>query len=143
MAGERILLVDDEAEFVEALSERLALRDMKVTTASNGRDAVAQCRDHRFDAIILDLAMPGMDGIETLRAMRDLNPDVQVILLTGRGTVKKSIEAMKLGAMDFLEKPVELDVLLDRIREARNIGHEIETKKSEAIIAEILRTKGW
>lgn len=143
MAGERVLLVDDETEFVEALSERLSLRDMRVTAASNGEEALEQCRKQRFDAIILDLAMPGMDGIETLRAMRELNDEVQVILLTGRGTVKKSIEAMKLGAMDFLEKPVDMEVLLSRIKEAQNIGHELETKKSEAIIAEILRTKGW
>ena len=143
MAGERVLLVDDEEEFVEALSERLTMRDMRVTTAANGPQALDRCREGKFDAIILDLAMPGMDGIETLRAMRELDPEVQVILLTGRGTVKKSIEAMKLGAMDFLEKPVEMEVLLSRIKEARNIGQEIETKKSEAIIAEILRTKGW
>lgn len=143
MAGERVLLVDDEAEFIEALSERLTLRDMRVTTAPNGETAIEKCREAKFDAIILDLAMPGMDGIETLRTLRELDEEVQVILLTGRGTVKKSIEAMKLGAMDFLEKPVEMNVLLDKIKEARKIGHEIETKKSEAIIQEILRTKGW
>jgi DNA-binding NtrC family response regulator len=143
MADARVLLVDDEADFVEALSGRLEVRGLAVDAAADGTTAIQKVHENKYDAIILDLAMPGMDGIETLRAMRNLNPDVQVILLTGRGTVRKSIEAMKLGAMDFLEKPVELDVLLDKIRQAKSAGDEIAGHKTEQIINEIMRTKGW
>jgi len=143
MASERIMLVDDEVEFVAALSERLEMRGLIVDTASGGEEAIEKVRNRRFDAVILDLAMPGMDGIETLRTMRELSPDLQVILLSGRGTVKKSIEAMKLGAMDFLQKPVKMDVLLERIREARKKGSELEEQKAQDLIQDILQTKGW
>ncbi len=143
MRNERVLLVDDEEEFVDALSMRLQTRDVTVEVAYTGAFAVKKAAEQHFDAIILDLAMPGMDGIETLRQLRESHPDVQVILLTGRGSVKKGIEAMKLGAMDFLEKPVDIDVLLGRIREAKSEADKAFEERTSALIDDIVLTRGW
>lgn len=143
MAEATILLVDDEEDFVEALSARLEARDINVTIAGSGAAALEQARKTRFDVIILDLAMPGMDGIETLQALHEEQPEVQVILLTGRGSLQKGVEAMKLGAMDFLEKPADINVLMDKIRQARANVEEAEELRTQQIISDILRTKGW
>ena len=143
MTPERVLLVDDEVEFVAALSERLETRGLVVETADSGPKALAKIREARFDAVVLDLAMPGMDGIQTLRAMRDHNPDLQVILLTGHATLQKGIEAVKLGAIDFMEKPAAIEVLVERIRQARATSAELTEKKTDRIIKDILATKGW
>jgi DNA-binding NtrC family response regulator len=143
MSDPRVLLVDDEVDFVEALSARMEARGLVVEIATNGEEAVQKVRDRRFDAIILDLAMPGMDGIETLRALRELQPEVQVILLTGHATLQKGVEAMKLGAMDFLEKPVDINVLMDKIKQAKTTTDELTEKRTEQIVQDILKTKGW
>ena len=143
MAHERVLLVDDEDDFVAALTERLAMRDLVVDAVSSGNAAIDRVRDRRYDAIILDLAMPGLDGIETLRVMKSTHPEVQVILLTGSATVEKSVEAMKLGAMDFLEKPADIDLLLERIRECYARGVDALEKKTRDLIDEILGARGW
>ena len=143
MAGAKVLLVDDEEDFVDALSERLETRDIAVTVARSGKQALEQADGARFDAIILDLAMPGMDGIETLKALRADQPDVHVILLTGHGSLQKGVEAMKLGAMDFLEKPADINVLMEKIREARSSIEEAEEQRTKQIISDILKTKGW
>ena len=143
MAGERVLLVDDEADFVEALSARMEARGVIVETADRGPVALEKMKAQRFDVVVLDLAMPGMDGIETLSAMREHDPDLQVILLTGRATVQKGIEAMKLGAMDFLEKPADINLLLERIQQAKAKSVERVEQKTEQVIQDILRTKGW
>ena len=143
MNGERVLLVDDETEFVEALSARLTLRGLLVDSAASGAEALEKAREHTFDAIVLDLAMPGMNGIETLEALKDLNANLQVILLTGQGKLDSGIRAMKLGAMDFLEKPVKLDVLLEKIHEAKTKSDKFEEERIDAIVQDILATKGW
>lgn len=143
MANERVLLVDDEVEFVEALSMRLETRDVNVEVANSGPEAIEKAEKTRFDAIVLDLAMPGMDGIETLRRLRDSHPEVQVILLTGRATLQKGVEAMKLGAMDFLEKPVSIDLLMEKISTAKSKMDEASEKRTKALISDILKTRGW
>jgi CheY-like chemotaxis protein len=86
-----VLLVDDEEQFLKVLSKRLEGRGMKVDTSTSGEDALNRVQGKEFDAIILDLAMPGMSGIETLKRIRSENPDVQIIMLTGHGTVEKGI----------------------------------------------------
>lgn len=143
MAGEKVLLVDDEQEFVQALSERLQVREIRVDIANDGQTALKIAKEKSFDVIVLDLAMPGMDGIETLKELKNINPDLQVILLTGRGTLQKSVEAMKLGAMDFLEKPVHINLLMDKIKAAKAETMQAQESKTEQIISEILKTKGW
>lgn len=143
MAHERVLLVDDEEDFIAALTERLEIRDLQVDAVSSGEDAIARVNTHRYDAIILDLSMPGLDGIQTLTEMKRTHPEVQVILLTGRATIAKGIEAMKLGAMDFLEKPAKIDVLIQKIQECRDRGLDDLEKRTGNIIDEIVKTRGW
>ena len=96
-----------------------------------------------FDAVVVDLAMPGIDGIETTKQIKEKRPDLEIIILTGNATVKAGIEAMKLGAEDFLEKPVDLNVLLERISNAKNKRMDSMEKKSENDMKQILKTKSW
>ncbi len=98
----KVLLVDDEADFLATLAERLETRGMKVNTATSGEDAVAKVESQSFDLIILDLAMPGIDGLETLKRIKAKQPDAEIIMLSGQGSIRTSIEAMKLGAEDFI-----------------------------------------
>jgi DNA-binding NtrC family response regulator len=102
--SEKVLLVDDEPEFLEAMAERMRTRGLSVTTASSAREALELAKQTAFDAVILDLMMPGMDGLEAFKVLRSDHEDTQVIFLTGHASVDKGIEAMKLGAMDFVEK---------------------------------------
>jgi two-component system OmpR family response regulator len=143
MANEKILLVDDDAEFTDVLSERMGNRGLKVDTVNDGASAVDKVKEKSYDAVILDLAMPGMDGIETLKVLLSRQPDLQVILLTGHATVEKGVEAVKLGAMDFIEKPANLEKLLEKIKEAKNQKMLVVENKIEEEITKILREKGW
>ncbi|GAB4348805.1 MAG: response regulator [Candidatus Abyssubacteria bacterium] len=143
MATDKILLVDDEKDFVETLSERMEVRGMTVVTADNGYDAIEKAKKESFDAVILDLRMPGLDGIETLKRLLEIDPNLQVVILTGHATVQKGVEAVKLGAADFLEKPTELSVLIDKIKEAKIKKMVLEEKENEEKIREILKSKGW
>ena len=138
-----VLLVDDEEQFLETLSQRLEVRGLKVDTVAGGEEALDKVEDKKFDAVILDLAMPGIDGIETLRLLKEKLPDLQIIMLTGKATVKSGIEAMKLGAEDFLEKPVELNLLLEKIGEAKNKRLLLVQKKREEEIKKIIKSKSW
>lgn len=138
-----VLLVDDEEQFLKVLSKRLEGRGMKVDTSTSGEDALNRLQGKEFDAIILDLAMPGMSGIETLKRIRSENPDVQIIMLTGHGTVETGIEAMKAGAVDFLEKPADLNKIMEKISEAKRKRIILFEKKHEEHIKEILKSKGW
>ena len=140
---EKVLLVDDEKEFLEVLAERMAARGIEVSTASSAAEALQLVEEESFDAIIVDLMMPEMDGIETLKRLKIENPDSQVILLTGHATVEKGIEAMKLGAMDFVEKPADLDKLTDIIKKAQAQKMLIIEKKMEEKVKEIISHKGW
>ena len=143
MSDGRVLLVDDELEFVETLAMRLENRGFAVAIAQSGEVAVAKAKEASYDAILLDLAMPGMDGIETLKRLRELNPDSQVVLLTGRATVKTATEAMRLGALDLLEKPVDIEVLVEKIKEAATNKTLLNEKRIEGQLSEIMRKKGW
>lgn len=138
-----VLLVDDEEQFLDALSQRLEARGLKVKAVTSGEDAVDQVEDHNFDAIIVDLAMPGIDGIETLKRIKEKRPDLEIIMLTGHATVKSGIEAMKLGADDFLEKPVDLNVLLEKIGEAKHKRMLVVEKGRQEDVKKILKSKTW
>ena len=143
MADEKILLVDDEEEFTSVLSQRMEARGLKVDTARSGPEALKKVKKKSFDAIILDMLMPDMDGIETLKHMLEENPNLQVILLTGHATLQKGIEAVKLGAMDFLEKPADIQKLMEKIKEASAKRMLLVEKETEEKIKDILKTKGW
>jgi DNA-binding response OmpR family regulator len=139
----KVLLVDDEEDFIKTLSERLEARGLQVTAATRGLDAVNLVEEKEFDAIILDLAMPGMDGLETLRRMRERNPTAEIIILTGHGSIKTSIEAMKLGAEDYLEKPVDIKELMSKISIAKDKHIKILERQSQDEIETILKSKFW
>jgi DNA-binding NtrC family response regulator len=139
----RVLLVDDEEEFVSVLAERLEARELRVDTAENGAVALAKAEKKAYDAILLDMAMPGMDGIATLKGLLAINPDLQVILLTGRATTGQAVEAMKLGALDFMEKPADIAELVVKIAEAATKKSTLEEKRIQKKMSDILRKKGW
>ncbi len=143
MSIAKVLLVDDEKEFTETLSERLRLRDLEVFIASSGREAIDLAGQHRFDAVILDLQMPGMDGIETLKHLLTKDADLQVIVLTGHGTISKSVEALKAGAMDFFEKPIDIQILSEEIGKAATQRLTLLEERSAHAIEDILKKKGW
>ncbi len=138
-----VLLVDDEEQFLQVLSERLTNRGLQVDSVTSGEEAVVQVENKNFDAVVLDLAMPGINGIETMKRIKEKRPDLEIIILTGHATVKVGIEAMKLGAEDFLEKPVDLNVLLERIREAKHKRMLDLEKESQNEMKQILKTKSW
>jgi len=110
-----ILLVDDEVEFVSTLAERLGLRGYKTTTVHNGEDALVHLSAHPADIVLLDVMLPGMHGIEVLRRIRALFPQMPVILLTGQAGARDGIEGMKQGAKGYLSKPVDLSELLELV----------------------------
>lgn len=114
----KVLLVDDEEEFIKALAERLNMRDVGSDLAFDGEQALQIVKDQEPDVMVLDLKMPGIDGMEVLRRVRKAYPQVQVIILTGHGTEKDEEEAKRLGAFAYLQKPVNLDQLIQTMRKA-------------------------
>lgn len=143
MEGDRVLLVDDEEEFVRALAKRLKARGLNVEFTGDGNSAVEKLKQSDFDVIVLDLAMPGIDGLETLKRLRKVDPDIQILLLSGHGSIKSGIEAMKEGAIDFLEKPAEFQELLAKIEEASTRRMVLVEKRRGKQVAGILRDRGW
>ena len=114
----KILLVDDEREFVETLSERIKMRDLAADVALDGEKALEIVDDEVPDVMVLDLKMPGIDGMEVLRRVKKAYPKVEVIILTGHGSEKHEKEARRLGAFEYLQKPVEIDQLIKKIKSA-------------------------
>jgi len=138
MAIATIMLVDDEVPFVEAMTKRLTRRELEVGTAFSGKDALEKLLvDSKTEVVILDVKMPGMDGIETLQAIKRKVPLVEVIMLTGHATVESAIEGMKLGAFDYLMKPCDMDHLIAKVTEAAARKRQHEEKIINARIKEI------
>jgi DNA-binding NtrC family response regulator len=117
MAAEKILIVDDEQDFVSALAKRLRSKGWDAETAAGGKEALEKAESSEYTAIVLDLKMPGLDGIQTLKRLKEINPDLQIILLTGHGSIREGVEAMKHGALDFLEKPADFEDLLEKMQQ--------------------------
>ncbi len=143
MAEATVLIVDDEQEFRETISQRLQNRGFTVNTAANGKEALDNLEGYIYDAIVLDMLMPEMDGIETLKRIRQTHPEMQIILLTGHATVQKGVEAVKLGAMDFLEKPADIETLAAKIEEAKAQRLLLVEKQREEAVRETLVKYGW
>jgi two-component system, OmpR family, response regulator len=139
----KVLLVDDEKEFLDVLGERMKLRGMEVKTTSSALKALDVLEKESFDVIILDLMMPEMDGLEALKRIKKNRPELQVILLTGHGSIEKGVEAMRLGAMDFVEKPADLETLSAKIEKARARKMILVERKVEEEIRNILIRKSW
>ncbi|MFO8058324.1 MAG: response regulator [bacterium] len=114
----KVLLVDDEEEFVKALAERLKMRDLQSDLVYDGEQALDFVEKKEPDVMVLDLRMPGIDGIEVLKQVKKAYPGIQVIILTGHGTEKDEERARSLGAFDYLEKPVNIETLVDRMKKA-------------------------
>lgn len=118
----RVLLVDDEAEFAVTLAERLEFRGFSVRTAPDGETALQLIQEERPDVMVLDLRLPGMDGFSVLQRLRSDDPSLPVILLTGQGSTREGIEGMRLGAFDFMIKPLDIDAFIRKVREALHSG---------------------
>lgn len=114
----RVLIVDDEVDFVETIVKRLKDRGLDVIGATSGREALDMMDGNEFDVAVLDVKMPGMDGIETLREMKKKSPLMEVIMLTGHGSVESGIQGLQLGAYNYVMKPVPLNDLLKQMTQA-------------------------
>ena len=127
----RVLLVDDEQEYAGALAQRLEARNLQVKTAASGPEALTQLDD--VDVVLLDMVMPGQDGIETLQEIKQRKPLVEVILLTGHGTLESAVKALELGAFHYLVKPAEMRELLENVASAfkRKAEHEGRVRQAE------------
>ena len=118
----KVLLIDDERDFLDALSERMRNRGLNVATAASATEAIRKAEKETYDVLVLDLHMPEMDGLETLKILKGNNPDIHVILLTGYAAAEKAIPAMLSGAEEILEKPSDVEVLVRKI-------HKLVTEK--------------
>jgi len=137
------MLVDDEAPFVETMTKRLSKRDLTIITAFSGEEALELIDKNRnTDVVILDVKMPGLDGIETLEKIRKQFPLIEVIMLTGHATVESAIEGMKLGAFDYMMKPCEIEQLMSKVLEATRKKRTHEEKIREARVREALSAHG-
>ena len=139
----RVLIVDDEVGFVDILTKRLSRRNMEVTAAYSGTEAIQILRKQEFDVTVLDLKMEEMDGIEVLKIFKKMDPKMMVIMLTGHATVESAIEGMKLGAYDYLMKPCDMDTLMAKVNEARAKKAKHEDKILEAQMKEITLRRGF
>jgi DNA-binding NtrC family response regulator len=135
----RLLLVDDEERFVETLSKRLKERGLDVTSALSGKDALKVMSGKLFDVVVLDVKMPGLDGVETLREIKKSWPLVEVLMLTGHASVDSAIEGMRLGAFEYLMKPIEIETLMTKMEEAYEKKSAHEEKIKQAEIDELIR----
>ncbi|MFA4909712.1 MAG: response regulator [Desulfobacteria bacterium] len=139
----RVLVVDDETDFLETIVNRLQKRKVEATGVLSGEAALELLKEKLFDVILLDVKMPGgMDGIEVLREIKKMQPLTEVILLTGHASVETSIEGLKLGAFDYLIKPVKFDELLEKLAAAFEKRNTQEQKIRSAKIQELVRFPG-
>lgn len=143
MDNTKVMVVDDEKEFVETLAERLELRGFTVITAFDGEEALAGLENTGVDVVVLDVLMPGMDGVTTLKEIKNRQPLLEVIMLTGNATVETAIEGMKLGAYDYLMKPTQTEDLVEKIQKAKARKAEHEERIRQAEIQNIVKRRGW
>ena len=140
-----VMLVDDEGAFVETMAKRLGKRDLMVATALSGQEAMdklAEGGPSKTDVVILDVKMPGMDGLETLEAIKAKYPNIEVVMLTGHATVESAIEGMKGGAFDYLMKPCDMDLLMAKVEAAVQKKRDHEAKILEAKVQMYALQKG-
>lgn len=134
-----VLLVDDEVPFVETMTKRLIRRRLEICAAYTGQEALEQlAKIPQVEVVILDVKMPGMDGIETLKSIKRQFPLIEVIMLTGHATIDSAIEGMKFGAFDFLMKPCDIDNLLAKVEEAAARKRRHEEKIVQARLKSIV-----
>ncbi|MDY0361473.1 MAG: response regulator [Desulforegulaceae bacterium] len=139
----KVLIADDETAFADALKERLELRGFDVFVVNNGIQAVSCVDENNIDVAVLDVIMPGLTGTEALAKIREKHPLVQVLLLTGQGTIKNAVEGMKLGAFDYLLKPADTDLLTAKLNDAYEVKAKQEEKIKKAEIEATINRVGW
>ena len=115
----KVLLIDDEKDFLDIMAERMGARGMDISTTTSAENALEMIQTESYDVVIMDFLMPEMDGFRALKLFKEIRPDVQIILLTANVPEEKCIEAIKLGAMDVIEKPADLNRLAQKIEEAK------------------------
>ena len=143
MATATVLIVDDETDFSTVIAERLRTRGFETDTADSGPAGIQKIQEKAYDAIVMDLAMPGMDGIETMKRMLAIDANLQIIILTGQGSIRKGVQAVKEGAVDFLEKPADIDALTGKITEAQTKKMALFQEDLEKKMSDLMRKKGW
>ena len=133
----KILMVDDEVKFLKAVADRLSMKGFEVTTATNGDDAISAAKKGGFDVALLDLQMPGTDGAQLLKILKQNHKFIEIIMLTGHATVDSAVECTKLGAFKYLEKPYDFEKLVESLKEAYHARlqkkFESNRKRMEAI----------
>jgi len=139
----KVLLIDDEPQFVEVLAERLEARGFTVQTALTGDEGLAKLQEQEADVVILDVQMPGRDGVEILREIKRIKPLIEVIMLTGHATIESGIQGLKLGAYDYLMKPTDAEDLVAKILRAYARKSEQEERIRRAEIDKIMAKRGW
>jgi len=135
----KLLIVDDEVQFLNALARRLELRDFVVTKATNGEEAIQAIRSEKFDLALLDLKMPGMDGTEVLRILKKEHKHLEVIILTGHGSLDSAVECTQLGAYGYVPKPYELEELIKILKDAYEKRIMKKFQMNEGKMAEITK----
>jgi DNA-binding NtrC family response regulator len=135
-----LLMVDDEVKFLETITKRLKLKFFEITSATNGVDAIEAAKKGQFDVAVIDLQMPGIDGVHVLETLKKSHKYLEVIILSGHATIKAAVDCTKLGAFKILEKPCEFDKLVNIIKEAyekrlkKKFEHDqLRIKKIEAL----------
>ena len=118
MLKPKVLVVDDEEDFLETIVKRLLLRGIDTAGVDSGKEALRILQEQSFDVVILDVRMPGMDGIETLRQLKKRTPLTEVIMLTGHGSVESGLQGMQLGAFDYVIKPADFEELFEKLKQA-------------------------
>jgi len=136
MENMRVLVVDDELDFLETIVKRLKRRKVDVIGVDSGKAALELLDRQHFDVVILDVRMPGVDGIETLKEMKKKRPLMEVIMLTGHASVESGMQGMQLGAFDYMMKPASINDLLEKIHQAyeRKMLHEQKVRESKLIV---------
>ena len=137
----RLLMVDDEIKFLETITKRLKLKLFEITSATNGNEAIEAAKKGRFDVAVIDLQMPGIDGVQVLEILKKTHKYLEVIILSGHATIETAVTCTKLGAFKILEKPCDFDKLVDAIKEAyekrlkKKFEHDQERMKQMEALA--------
>lgn len=140
MIGSKILLVDDEKVFCNNMSKLLTIRGYRVNAVNSGDSAIHALEKEKFDVVVLDLKMPGMDGITTLKEIKKLGLFTETLILTGHGSIDTAMEAIKLGAYDYLTKPCEIEELIEKIEGAWEKKDGAEKKDIEEKIQRVVES---
>ena len=143
MTAPFIMLVDDEVPFVKTMAKRLNMRNIETLSVFSGEECLEKLKKNpNLDVIVLDVKMPGMNGIDALKEIKTVSPLVEVIMLTGHATIELAIEAMKLGAHDFLMKPFDIEDLVLKMQEAAEKKQQHEERIKKALKEETLAKYG-